>query len=277
MIINTNIAALNTFNQLTKNQSATQDSLAKLSSGLRINKAADDAAGLAISQKMHSQINGLDQATRNAQDGVSLLQTAEGGLNETQSILQRMRDLAVQSTNDTNTSTDRSALQKEMDQLTTEINQIAHTTQFNNQNLLSGGATASAGLTFQIGANEGQTMNITISGATTQNLLNVAEGSSLDISTHGAASSAITTIDTAINTVSLSRANIGAFQNRLDHVVNNLTTSSQNLTDANSRIEDVDMAKEMMNFTKNNILNQAAQSMLSQANQLPQGILQLLQ
>jgi len=419
--INHNIAALNTYRQLSVNNTLQQKSLQKLSSGLRINSAADDAAGLAISEKMRGQIRGLEQATRNAQDGISLIQTAEGALNETHSILQRMRELAIQSSNDTNTSVDRAEIQKEVDELSKELSRIGNNTEFNTQNLLDGTFTG----TFQIGANESQNIELQVSDmrgaslnvvgdakmeltgtntpgttldltdgtytidgtdlkdsngnvvattsdngvtwvgngtdgdgsawgndsvafseavdsgtivvsgsgttvtgtavitnegleagtytydATNSALLNSngdtvatdsttagtfvdAEGNTLltltasptdgqeitvggvDVSTQTAADAAITTIQSAIETVSAERSKLGAYANRLEHTVNNLGTSAENLTAAESRIRDVDMAKEMMEFTKMNILSQAAQAMLAQANQLPQGVLQLL-
>ncbi|GGL54505.1 flagellin N-terminal helical domain-containing protein [Sporolactobacillus putidus] len=411
MIINHNIAALNTLNQLTKNQNATQQSLQKLSSGLRINSAADDAAGLAISQKMQGQIRGLNQASNNAQDASNLLQTGEGALAQTQDILQRMRELAVQSANDTNTAQDRQNIQDEMNSLTKTIDNIASTTQFNTKNLLDGSmgagvanavqnvntsvslnsgagkasatttlsglkdsngnslgiakndtisvsyivngktttntftvasgdtlttlggkitsgtltvngsgalvetaktsgytgaingisitVTSSSGAvrnaasnalssftettaaankradgsaTFQIGANTGQNLTISI-----ENMSTAALGvNGLQVTSQGSANVAIKAIDNAIQKVSAARSKMGASENALQYTVNNLTTSSQNLTSASSRITDVNMAQEMSNFTKNNILSQAAQSMLYQANQLPQGVLQLL-
>ncbi|WP_181347266.1 flagellin [Thalassobacillus sp. CUG 92003] len=393
MKINHNIAALNTHRQLQGNNNATQNSLEKLSSGLRINKAGDDAAGLAISEKMRGQIRGLEQAQRNAQDGISLVQTAEGAMNESHSIMQRMRELAVQSSNDTNTDADRAELQKEVDQLSQELGRISEDTEFNSKTLLDGNFSGS----FQIGANENQSIDISIdemsadaldvvrgassaegvsegtaddfrtggaistdgsfdvtidgtsstvtvddSVATAQDLTDAInssisngtaslnddggikitsdstgstsgvqvngftegqDGSSndvtdlegyfgggitasgtdrdtskgIDISSQGAADSAISAIDGAIEKVSSERSKLGAIQNRLDHTINNLGTSSENLTAAESRIRDTDMAAEMMDFTKNNILSQAAQSMLAQANQQPQGVLQLLQ
>lgn len=415
MIINHNIAALNTLNQLSKNTTATQKSLEKLSSGLRINSASDDAAGLAISEKMKGQIRGLDQATRNSQDAISLAQTAEGSLSETQDILQRMRELAVQAGNDTNTAQDRQNIQDEVNSLTSEVNRIGNTTEFNTQKLLDGskdssvtaqsavtavagvytsttgtwddggsvtidgvdftyssGADGSDGATFeddasladainasslgdkytadgtsgikltqnagyesstaptitgtidgstsigtvtpttagvtavaardagkalqfQIGANENQSLTLNISdmraaalkitGTSTSftSTATVTDGTNdvnvekaLDVSTAANAGNAVTVIQSAIDKVSAERSKLGATENRLDHTVNNLTTSSQNLTSAQSRITDVDMAAEMSNFTKNNILNQAAQAMLAQSNQLPQGVLQLL-
>ncbi|OXL87052.1 flagellin [Paenibacillus sp. SSG-1] len=419
MIINHNIAALNTHRQLSINTANTNKNIEKLSSGLRINRAGDDAAGLAISEKMRGQIRGLDQASRNSQDGISLIQTAEGALNETHSILQRMRELAVQSGNDTNTAEDRKNLQDEVDQLNKEIDRIQSTTQFNTKNLLDGsmggavntavanvntnaavkGATGTAladtsalltdltdkngnklgitqgdtvtvsyvkdgttitntitvgattdlsalgttdgtaddtntalavdaatgaitmtasnagttgainGLTisvkdangnvrtaatnalsnftettaaanvrtdgtatFQIGANTGQTMTLSINDMGTS-ALGVKD---LKISTQAQADVAIKVIDQATQKVSSERSKLGAVQNRLEHTINNLGTASENLTAAESRIRDVDMAKEMMEQTKNNILAQAAQAMLAQANQQPQGVLQLL-
>ncbi|TYP67155.1 flagellin Hag, partial [Paenibacillus methanolicus] len=267
MRINHNIASLNTYRQLSTNSAATNKSIEKLSSGLRINRAGDDAAGLAISEKMRGQIRGLDMAGKNAQDGISLIQTAEGALNETHSILQRMRELAVQSSNDTNTSTDRGELQKEVDELAKEITRISNTTEFNTKKLLDGSAktgstvTSASDLTFQIGANAGQNMALSISamdaktlgvtGASTTNA--AATGTAAAVATEGisissqaSASAAITSINTAIETVSAERSKLGAYQNRLEHTINNLGTTSENLTAAESRIRDVDMAKEMM-------------------------------
>jgi flagellin len=260
MVINTNISAINAWRALETNNTNTQKALQKLSSGYRINSAADDAAGLAISEKMKAQIAGLNQAQRNAQDGISLLQTAEGALNETTSILQRMRELTVQASNDTNTNTDRANIQKEIDQLKSEIDRIASTTQFNTKNLLDG----TASVTLQIGANASQNIAFTI-GKMDSSTLGV---NSLDVSTSTLTSDKISawlsTIDNAINTVSGQRADLGALQNRLEHTINNLGTASENLTAANSRIRDVDMAQEMMEFTKDNILNQAATAMLEE-------------
>jgi len=418
MRINANMSALNTHRQLSANQTNTSRSVERLSSGLRINRAGDDAAGLAISEKMRGQIRGLSQASRNAQDGISMLQTAEGALNETHSILQRMRELAVQSANDTNTADDRTNIQAEVNQLNSEIDRIANTTQFNTRQLIDGvmggvvvaranvhsntalrstnvggevalgtalialhdssgnslgiqdtdrivasavvngatvrheftvatastltnlsaaiapvggaltvdaattpdtlnftalatGQTAAVhALSFtvltaagnvrteatralsaftqttaaanaravdgranlQIGSNTGQFTSIDI-GDMRASALGVAH---LVVNTQISANQSISAIDGAIQTVSAQRSNLGAFQNRLDHTINNLGTSAENLTAAESRIRDVDMAQEMMEFTKNNILSQAAQAMLAQANQLPQGVLQLL-
>ncbi|MCM3029679.1 flagellin Hag [Niallia sp. MER 6] len=273
MRINHNIAALNTHRQLNSATNAQSKSMEKLSSGLRINRAGDDAAGLAISEKMRGQIRGLDMASKNSQDAISMIQTGEGALNETHDILQRMRELAVQAGNDTNTGEDRAQLQKEVADLIEEVDRIATTTQFNSQNLLdtTGGTTGK--FTFQIGANENQKLDVTFADMQASALGIDA----VDISTDAAtASTAISTIDDAIKLVSDERSQLGAKQNRLEHTINNLNTSSENLTAAESRIRDVDMAKEMMNQTKNSILSQAAQAMLAQANQQPQGVLQLL-
>lgn len=397
MRINQNISAMNTYSRLTAANNSKSSSLAKLSSGLRINKAGDDAAGLAISEKMRGQVGGLKQAVRNAQDGISLIQTAEGALNETHSILNRMRDLAVQASNDTNTQADRLEIQKEIDQLSVEITRIADTTEFNTQNLLGGDFKAK----FHIGANKGQNMELEIGnmGAEALNLtgtvyeaqdvtgidglnarsltgdaitiafadlgdkdadavdkttatfdagtntitvtlaqeagdatdpgdvtathgdvlkalesvagkadvvFNIDEetfeakdlltaaptptviatwaedekasmSAGLNVSTQALADNAIAIIDAATAKVSEERSKLGSVQNRLDHTINNLTATSENLSAAESRIRDVDMAEEMMEFTKNNILSQAATAMLAQANQMPNSVLQLLQ
>ncbi|MBZ4667042.1 MAG: fliB [Defluviitaleaceae bacterium] len=391
MIINTNMQAINAHRQLGVNANGQSKAIEKLSSGLRINRAGDDAAGLSISEKMRAQIRGLNQASRNAQDGISLIQTAEGALNETHEILQRMRELAVQSANDTNVAVDRSEIQKEIDQLAKEITRIADTTEFNTQNLLGGGFSAK----FHVGANAGQNVDLAIdamdaeslkvagiigekvgvngvNGVGVKNLtenqitvkytalgdkdaaavekttaevsadgktititlaqaagdgtdpgaitatkgdvvkalestglvkVEVADGTDLtadldatnavptnttvtagavskdigiNVSSQKAADSAITTINKAIETVSTERSKLGAMQNRLEHTIKNLDTSAENLQAAESRIRDVDMAKEMMEFTKQNILQQAATAMLAQANQAPQTVLQLL-
>ncbi|MFP7733917.1 flagellin [Priestia aryabhattai] len=271
MKINHNIAALNTYRQFNSANNAQSKSMEKLSSGLRINSAADDAAGLAISEKMRGQIRGLDQASRNSQDGISLIQTAEGALNETHSILQRMRELAVQGANDTNTADDRGEVQKELNQLMSEIDRIATDTQFNTQTLFS---TGSFQATLQVGANKNQVITFSIA-AMSSGALSLSTGN-ISVGSNTAANTAISDIDGAIKTVSSERSKLGALQNRLEHTINNLNTSSENLTAAESRVRDVDMAKEMMEQTKNSILSQAAQAMLAQANQQPQGVLQLL-
>lgn len=396
MIINHNMNALNAHRNMGINIGNSGKSMEKLSSGLRINRAGDDAAGLAISEKMRGQIRGLDQASRNSQDGISLIQTAEGALNETHSILQRMRELAVQAANDTNITDDRAQIQQEINQLTSEINRISNTTEFNQQKVLAGKADGNFTAKLQIGANKGQSLTIDISKVDTKSLnistdtkkevvdvtgataaadITVADtkkltvtidgntvdlvvgagtsgtavtkeeivkavndaikaegkeatleidadgkykitgkhaeeitalkndnndlmgtltktekelngitngmnddviGSALDVSSHESAAAAVEKFNSAINSVSTERSKLGSFQNRLEHTINNLNTSSENLTAAESRIRDVDMAKEMMTFSKNNILQQAAQAMLAQANQQPQGVLQLL-
>ena len=277
MRINTNIAAMNTYSRLTAANTAKTNSLAKLSSGSRINKAGDDAAGLAISEKMKSQIGGLTQAKRNAQDGISLVQTAEGALNESHSILERMRDLAVQGANDTLTSDDRGSINKELTALHQELTRIAETTEFNTKNLLN---TDKNSFTFQIGANENKTLTVEIGKMDGKTLLK-SDAAKFIIDSKASnvrkANGMISVIDKAIATVSDQRAALGAVQNRLEHTINNLTATNENLSDANSRIRDVDMAEEMMTFTKSNILSQAATSMLAQANAMPNSVLNLLQ
>ena len=367
MRINHNLSALNAWKNMTVNDGGQTKSLEKLSSGLRIGRAADDAAGLSISEKMRGQISGLNQASRNAQDGISLLQTAEGALQETHSILQRMRELAVQSASDTVTDADRIQIQKEVDALTVEITRIGDTTEFNTQPLLKGTFSSKV---IHIGANAGQSLSVEIadmraasgqlsvtggttfdsfaatvtgggaiilSGKYTGNVdlgsltFTVTDGTSaaasiavtdgttasgaqaltggsgsfthlgvtftvtglangasvgpvsvdndsfgINVSTQSAANSAISTINTAINNVSGERSKLGAIQNRLEHTIANLATSAENLTAAESRIRDVDIAVEMMNFTKYQILAQASTAMLAQANAKPQAVLQLL-
>ena len=359
MRINTNVSALNTYSRLTAANASKSNSLSKLSSGLRINKAGDDAAGLAISEKMKGQIGGLSQAKSNAQDGISLIQTAEGALNETHSILGRMRDLAVQSSNGTLSDDDRSAINKEYTALSDEIDRIRDTTEFNTKSLLTGEGDDAKSFTFQIGANANQTMSVSITNMSSTALkvkgldltqafatsdiaaakdkavaaafkadtttkyaadgkVDAAAGKTVaDLQTaidtaaddaakataqktygdalatftasdEGKAAAAaaetaivennpITKIDKAIKAVSAQRADLGAAQNRLEHTINNLGTTQENLSEANSRIRDVDMAQEMMSFTKSNILSQAATSMLAQANSMPNSVLSLLQ
>ncbi|OJF93935.1 flagellin [Alkalibacterium sp. 20] len=376
MRINTNTAAMNTYSNLTSANASKSGSLAKLSSGLRINKAGDDAAGLSISEKMKNQISGMTQASRNAQDGISLIQTAEGALTETHSMLNRMRDLTVQAGNGTNTVDDKKAIQGEIDSLSAEITRVSSDTEFNTQGLLNGDTELKAGIdavvpatalaathitdadgvaamitaynstaetadkitpsatgtaaddlaadqtsildkfdaasnaektvlleaynsgsaeagdidditvhvgkdavaaekgtsfTFQIGANAGEKISVDIKDMSTKGLgisdIDVVEGNTDEI---------LGKLDTAISSVSSQRADLGAVQNRLDHTVSNLATTKENLSEANSRIRDVDMAEEMMSFTKSNILSQASTAMLAQANQMPQGVLQLL-
>ncbi len=394
MRINNNMMAINTQRQLAANNSSTAKSVEKLSSGYRINRAGDDAAGLAISEKMRAQIRGLSMASKNSQDAISLVQTAEGALTETHSILQRMRELSVQSASDTNdAAVDRTALNSEFQELAKEIDDVSAKTMFNGKELLNGdlaavgavaagdttvtvggvaGFSMSAGaangalgnmnvtfaegavagssyaagtltvtldtadatisasdiqtliratapgasgidfaqfsftgagtvdatgavvnetatlaggvtadtsdaLVFQTGANENDTLSLNIGDMSSEGLALSSGGTMIDITTRATASTAVTTVDNAINTVSTQRASLGAVQNRLDHKINNLDTSAENLQAAESRIRDVDMAKEMMTYTKNNILSQAANAMLAQANQAPQSVLQLLQ
>lgn len=325
MRINQNISAMNTYSRLTSANSAKSNSLAKLSSGLRINKAGDDAAGLAISEKMRGQVGGLKQAVRNAQDGISLIQTAEGALTETHSMLQRMRELAVQAGNETNTDDDIAQIQAEFDQLANEITRVSTDTEFNTKNVFEtkkavtdeGGNTTLetklAEFTFQIGANDGQTMEVKVGAMDAESLgvgrlmienenyteedydaedptthkyiefdpdtddYDEAVLMGIDLSDETVKATLLETIDGAINTVSTQRSSLGAAQNRLDHTINNLTATAENLSAAESRIRDVDMAEEMMEFTKNNILSQAATAMLAQANQMPNSVLQLLQ
>ncbi|EIW20913.1 MULTISPECIES: flagellin [Pelosinus] len=269
-VVNTNIASLNSWRNLQASQSSMNSSLEKLSSGKKINRAADDASGLAISEKMTSQINGLDQATQNAQNAISLIQTAEGALNETTAIIQRMRTLAVQSRNDTNTDDDRMQTQKEIAQLISEVTRIASTTEFNTKKLVNGSASA---LTFQIGANASQTMTISIASMAASAL----GISSLSLSSAGGASQAISVLDAALATVSGTRANLGAVQNRLTHTINNLEVASENLSSARSNLQDTDMAKEMANYSKQQVLIQSGTAMLAQANQSSQSVLKLLQ
>jgi flagellin len=273
MRINHNIAALNTYRQLDKANNAQANSMAKLSSGLRINKAGDDAAGLSISEKMRGQIRGLEQASRNSQDGISLIQTAEGGLNETHAILQRMRELAVQGANDTNVTADRDSIKDELHQLKNEIDRISNNTEFNTQNLLK----ATNTYNFQVGANSGQVISLTINDMHASSLAaNLTSAQITTLATYSDFTAFVTNVNSAITKVSTERSKLGSYQNRLEHTITNLDTSSENLTAAESRVRDVDMAKEMMEQTKNSILSQAAQAMLAQANQQPQGVLQLL-
>ncbi len=267
--VNNNIAAFNAYRNLNVTDGAMNKSLEKLSSGLRINRAADDAAGLAISEGLRSQIGGLKVAVRNAQDGVSVVQTAEGALTETHSILQRMRDLAVQAANDGALSdTDKAKANKEFQELKAELDDIATKTSFNGQALLNGSYSSK---NFQVGANAGDTLGVTIG-----NMGAAALGASGDIATASSATTAITDINAAIGKVSDERAKLGATQNRLEHKINNLNATVENLSASESRIRDTDMAQEMLAFTRSQILSQAGTAMLAQANQSSQGVLQLL-
>ena len=269
MVVQHNLTAMNTSRQLNGVTGALSKSTEKLSSGYKINRAGDDAAGLSISEKMRSQIRGLNKASSNAQDGISLIQVAEGALNETHSILQRMNELATQAANDTNTSTDRAAIQQEVDQLTSEINRIQSTTQFNTMNLLDGTFT---GKSLQVGSLSGQSIGISISNMNASSLA----VNDLTVSSFSDAGEAMSKIQAAIDKVSTQRSKLGALQNRLEHTINNLDTTAENTQSAESRIRDTDMASEMVQYSKNNILSQAGQSMLAQANQSNQGVLSLL-
>jgi flagellin len=322
MVVQHNMQAMNANRQLGITTSGQAKSTEKLSSGYRINRAADDAAGLTISEKMRNQIRGLNKASSNAQDGVSLIQTAEGALNETHSILQRMNELATQAANDTNTTSDRNAIQAEMNQLASEINRIQSTTQFNTQNLLDGSFT---GKNLQVGSLSGQKIAISITsmscgklfatGTTTATSVATASlkvGSTkitasqtgvtkntktnntsfssvtasitttsalydaINVSTFSNAGNAMTFVQAAIEKVSAMRSTLGAVQNRLEHTIANLDTTAENTQSAESQIRDTDMAEEMVTYSKNNILAQAGQSMLAQANQSTQGVLSLL-
>ena len=279
--IQNNDEAFNTHRQLTTTSSAAAKSMEKLSSGYRINRAADDAAGLAISEKMRGQIGGLAQAQRNAQDGISLVQTAEGSLSEVHSMLQRIRDLKVQYGNDTLSTDDRDAIAAEVYQIANEIKNItdpATGTQFNGKAVFG-----SAGFTFQAGANDGETVTTnaadfsgSISGGGLSDITGISSAAQAATALSTGGMSTLLGLDNAIKNVSKVRSEFGAVQNRLEHRLNNLATYQENLTASESRIRDVDMAKEMTTFTKLNILQQAGTSMLAQANQAPQNVLSLL-
>jgi flagellin len=271
--IQNNVEAFNAHRQLTGTAAKAAKSMEKLSSGYRINRAADDAAGLAISEKMRAQIGGLAQAQRNAQDGVSLVQTAEGALNEVHSMLQRVRDLKVQYDNGTLDTQDKAAVVAEVKQLASEITDIQSKTSFNGIKLLNGTGGSAGTISFQVGANGGETISVT-----TKDIAGVSGTGSIDGVSDTASwdAVAISDIDAAINNVSSIRSDFGAVQNRLEHRLTNLSTYQENLVASESRIRDVDMASEMVNFTKLQILQQAGTSMLAQANQAPQGVLSLL-
>ena len=272
MVVQHNLSAMNTNRQMGTVTNALSKSTEKLSSGYKINRAADDAAGLSISEKMRSQIRGLNKASSNAEDGISLIQVAEGALNESHSILQRMNELATQAANDTNTTSDREAIQSEISQLTSELDRIYSTTQFNTMNLLDGNFT---GKSLQVGSLSGQIISLSINSMKASAI--GIKASSISVSSNSAAGKSMSLIQLAINTVSQERSKLGALQNRLEHTINNLDTTSENTSAAESRIRDTDMATEMVEYSKNNILSQAGQSMLSQANQQTQGVLSLLQ
>ncbi|AIA73880.1 flagellin [Halomonas campaniensis] len=277
-VINTNITALIGQNNLSNSQSMLAKAQERLSSGLRINSAADDAAGQAIANKMSAQIKGMDQASRNASDGISLVQTMEGGLDQINDNLQRIRELAVQGANDTNTEEDRAAITTEINERIEEIDRVANSTNFNGTNLLASGASTT--LNIQVGSNTTGNDNIEVNtvDATTAQL--GVSGSAAALSGAGATNANFKTliddVDTALETLDTNRATLGATLNRFDSVIENLATTSTNLTEARSRIEDADYAVEVSNMTRANILQQAGTSMLAQANQTPQSVLSLL-
>lgn len=269
MVISHNLNAMNAHRQMKTNTNSTGKAIEKLSSGLRINRAGDDAAGLAISEKMRSQIRGLNQGSTNAQDGISMIQTTEGALNETHSMLQRLKTLAVQSANGTYLDDDRALIEQEVDQLQAEIDRIAQQTEFNGQSVLNADGTTK----FQVGNKADQTISVTMAK---MDSTEIGVGT-ITLLTSGDARTALDSIEKAINKVSSHRANLGAVQNRLEHTIASTDTTAENLQASESRIRDTDMAKEMMEYTKSNILTQAAQSMLAQANSAPNSVLQLLQ
>jgi len=269
MVVQHNLTAMNSNRMLNVTKGAQAKQTEKLSSGYKINRAADDAAGLAISEKMRRQIKGLTQASANAQDGISAVQTAEGALGEVHDMLQRMNTLAVQASNDTMTSADRGYLDQEVQALVSEINRVASTTTFNEQNLLDGSFTSK---NLQVGAESGQSIQISIKS---MNATGIGVNS-VSVSTAEKAQEAISTIKTALASVSSQRADLGAVQNRLEHTIKNLDNVVENTTAAESQIRDTDMAKEMVAYSNNNILAQAGTSMLAQANQSNQGVLSLL-
>lgn len=275
MVVQHNLTAANTNRQLGITTSGLQKSTEKLSSGYKINRAADDAAGLSISEKMRNQIRGLNKASDNAQDGISLVQTAEGALNEVHSMLQRMSELSVQAANGTNDTTDRSSINDEIQQLKTEIERVGSTTQFNKMNILDGTFSTGANKLLQVGANANQTIKVDI--VALKSVVGSSLMTGLKTETATNAQSAITVVQNSIEKLSKLRSKLGAVQNRLEHTVANLDNISENTQSSESRIRDTDMAEEMVQYSKNNILQQAGQSMLAQANQANQGVLSLLQ
>lgn len=272
MVVQHNMQAVNANRMLGGNVKAVAKNTEKLSSGYKVNRAADDAAGLSISEKMRNQIRGINQSVKNSEDGQYLIQTAEGNMNEIHSILQRMGELATQAANDVNASEDRQSIKNEIDQLTMEIDSIANKAQFNGTYLLNGSMSTTPKY-LQVGANSGENMSIKIAKMSAS-AIGVDK---LAVSSHAAAASAMTKISSAIKQVSAARSELGAIQNRLDYTINNLQNYSENLTSSESNIRDTDMATEMVAYSKNNILQQAAQSMLAQANQSTQGVMSLLQ
>jgi flagellin len=283
MVVQHNLQAANTNRMLSANVKAVSKSTEKLSSGYAVNRAADDAAGLSISEKMRNQIRGINQSVDNAEDGVSLIQTAEGNMSEIHSILQRMGELATKAANDVNATEDRKAIQDEISELAAEIDSISTKAAFNGTKLLNGDFT---GKELQVGANSGENMHLSIAKMSASTLFGVTGTSiatntsdnktKLNMYSHTEASSAMSLISSAIKVVSAARSTLGAKQNRLEYTIDNLENYSENLTSAESQIRDTDMAEEMTNYSKNNILQQAAQSMLAQANQSTQGVLSLL-
>lgn len=276
LTVNTNVAALNAYRNLSNTQNDMSKSLEKLSSGYRINRAADDAAGLAISEGLRSQVSGLTQASRNAQDGISVVQTAEGALTEVHSILHRMRDLAVQSANDSNSSDARDNIKTEATQLQSELDRIAKSTNFNGTQLLN----TTGSLTFQVGAGADSNSQISVA-LSSANIASVAAslvvGTGISFNDATNSQLAISQIDAQIKQVSTARANLGAYQNRFEHTIKNVNVAVENLSASESRIRDTDMASEMVTYTKNQILSQAGTSMLAQAKSIPQSVLSLLQ
>jgi flagellin len=276
--INQNIAAMNAYRNLSVTDGQMSKSLEKLSSGFRINRAADDAAGLAISEGLRSQVGGLKVAVRNAQDGISVIQTTEGALTEVHSILQRMRDLAVQGANDSNNAAARAAITKEATELTSELTRISASTNFDGTNLLDGSKTGAAALTFQVGAGSTAPANTISVDLGSASVAGVVTGiGTFDVTDNAKALATVAAVDTQIKSVSTARAGLGALQNRFEHTINNLNVAVENLSASESRIRDTDMASEMVNFTRSQILSQAGTAMLAQANQAPQGVLRLLQ
>ena len=268
-VINTNVLSLNSQRQLGKTQAMSNQAMERLSSGLRINGAKDDAAGLAISTGMQSQIKGINQGVRNANDGISMAQTAEGSMDEMTNILQRMRELSVQASNDSNSASNRESIQTEVDQLYSEIDRISETTQFNGTNLLNGSTDS---ITLQVGANSGETIDFSIAPVTADSL----ELTGVSMASSQSAQDSIDSIDGALGKIMDSRSNLGALQNRLGSTISNLQNISQNTSSANSRIQDADYAAETSKMSKAQILQQAGSSMLAQANASPQSVLSLL-
>ena len=276
MVVQHNLQAMNSNRMLNVNTQSQAKSTEKLSSGYKINRAADDAAGLAISEKMRRQVRGLTQASANAQDGISMVQTAEGALTEVHDMLQRMNELAVKAKNGTETSKDRSFIDQEIQNLKSEIERVKDTTTFNEKELLKGSSMSKSGVNLQVGAESGQVINLKIKSMGVSGLGLSVNGYKLNVNTESAAGAAISAIKKALTSVSEQRASLGAVQNRLEHTIKNLDNVVENTTAAESQIRDTDMASEMVKFSNNNILAQAGQSMLAQANQSNQGVLSIL-